>query len=155
MDSDIVNKPGNVGFNRDQTLKQLPEKLREYIEDKYEFADWYSSYAKNFRDASAHRIPAYIAPYSIEPKNADRYKEIQQLRFRIIAEVNYAEPLGPLFKQLESLDEEEHSFKAPVFLAFNDGDNQPVIFHPQIICDLKTINKLLKISFPKLGEGPA
>ena len=38
---------------------------------------WYNEYAKNYRDALAHRIPPYVPPAALNDEQARRYKLLE------------------------------------------------------------------------------
>lgn len=39
--------------------------------------DWIDHHLKGFRDSLAHRIPLYIPPFFVDPKNADEYNRLE------------------------------------------------------------------------------
>jgi hypothetical protein len=67
--------PRDVGLRKKNELirKSLPAELDEYLQT----LDNWLAYVENFRDALAHRIPAYIPPYIIDPKHEATYNRIE------------------------------------------------------------------------------
>lgn len=53
----------DIGLFNKKTQPYLPEKLRTYLNTE-QMKKWYSEYARNYRDALAHRIPLYVPPSS-------------------------------------------------------------------------------------------
>lgn len=55
-----------VGLFNKKTQPHLPEKVREYLNSE-NIKSWHRDYAKNYRDALAHRIPLYVPPSTGTP----------------------------------------------------------------------------------------
>jgi len=49
----------SVGLFSKHTMKHFPERTKQYLNSERMKA-WYGDYAKNYRDALAHRIPPYV-----------------------------------------------------------------------------------------------
>jgi hypothetical protein len=61
-------------FNR-QFQQLIDPDLKLFLSAK-NLDDWYKCYAKNYRDALAHRIPPYVPPAALNKEEMKRYKEI-------------------------------------------------------------------------------
>jgi hypothetical protein len=98
-------------------------------------ADWFELMG-DFRDALAHRISLYIAPYAITTSNKGAF---EQLQAQIEAAANRKDPAEYL-----RLSEEQQ--KLGLFLpwiqhSFTEGSAQ-IYFHGQIIADFRTVEDI-------------
>src|SRR5437879_2425964 len=123
-----------VGLFHKNTQAHLPAEVREYLNSE-NIKSWHKDYAKNYRDALAHRIPLYVPPYSVTPTDQQRYQELE----RQISEQRKNHD----FERMQALIEEQEAIGSicPAFLhSSSDSDaSSPINFHPQIIVDAKTV----------------
>jgi len=113
--------------------------LRLYLSEDT-IAKWYMEYAKNYRDALAHRIPPYVPPAALNDE--------QQLRFEYLdQEINRQYP-GGNFERITMLrDEQERLGRAnPLFVHSFSEKAIPLYLHPQLIADFMTIEELVNIA---------
>lgn len=54
------------------------------------FKKWFA-YLEDYRHALAHRIPLYVPPFAIDPKNKARIDELERLKMAAIRERNHTE----------------------------------------------------------------
>jgi hypothetical protein len=82
---------------------------------------------KDYRDALAHRIPLYVPPWRIDPKDVDTYRQMDVRKQELLDARNWDE--------LEQVtDEQERLGKAlPAFL--KDFSSPEIYFHPQLNAD--------------------
>ena len=123
-----------IGLWQTATRRHLPRSLGEYL-DKQVTADWHEKYAKSYRDALAHRIPPYIPPAEFTPEEGAAYNRLESEKVQCI--------LGQQWARLDQVWAEQAALGRPSFVflhAYNeDSPPRPVILHPQILSDGKTI----------------
>jgi hypothetical protein len=135
-----VIKGGRVGVGLfiENTQCHMPSELREYLS---KFKSWHDRYAKNFRDALAHRIPFYVPPSTMTPTDAQKYQELEN---QISEQLKNHD-----FDRAEMLMEEQEAIGSicVAFLhSYSDPDaSSPVYFHPQIIVDAKTVMEIISV----------
>lgn len=141
-EADVRGNDGNpiakreVGFgNENNRFRQsLPHEFQKYLETRKEWLD----HAKNFRDSLAHRIPLYIPPFSIDPKNVDAYEALEEQRKKALKDHNFDE-----YYQLEKEQEKLCHFKPVMSHSFSE--NSPIAyFHAQMIADYLTVEEFAK-----------
>ncbi len=135
-------KADHVGLFRKETKKELPDKVREYVNSEA-ISGWHKTYAKNFRDALAHRVPPYIPPFVINPRNADRYNELQ-------LQINTATARGEFGQVLELYEEQESIGQIALAYAHSLNEASPMILHPQVIADARTVIEIVHTIRPYL-----
>lgn len=141
LEKELENKTENgalgVGLFKKQTQVHLPSELQDYLRTKH-IMRWHKLYAKDYRDALMHRIPLYIPPYQVTDNDLQSYQELQgEIRKRIVAMD---------FDGATELEEERdamcnvsyvyvHSFSNP-------KSSPPILLHPQLIVDGRTIMEI-------------
>jgi len=140
---------GSVGLFNKERKRYLAQDVIAYLEQP-RILTWFEKYAKDYRDALAHRIPLYVPPSGMTP--ADRQK--------------HAELDAEIAKALESRDHE--GFRAlieaqqrigsvlPVFRhSFDAGEGSPAVaLHPQMIADARTLMEIVRKIGPPELTGP-
>lgn len=138
MENQIKGGRAGVGLFSKNTQRHLPESLVAYLNSD-NIKAWYSDYAKNYRDALAHRIPLYVPPFTLIRKNAGRYRELDSEIWERIRSHD--------FDLVERLTEEKEALGivcAAFTHSYSDTDaSRPVLLHAQIICDALTVEELL------------
>ena len=135
-----VNKvhPGQANLFDRRFQKLLHPTFVAYLSGQ--MTDWYEQYAKDYRDALAHRIPPYVPPSGLKKRQERRFadieKELQSLTYerdldKIAALRNEEESLGTAFAVFV------HSFSEKARL---------VRLHPQLLTDFLTIEEVLQKS---------
>ena len=131
-ESELTRK--NVGLFLKKTQAYLPRALRDAVQSP-EFRNWYSIYAKNFRDALAHRIPPYVPPFQITPEQRETYDELEH---RVTEHMSRGE-----FVRAGKLQDDQDrigSISAAVAHSYSDDDaSPPVLLHPQMLADGNTV----------------
>lgn len=131
-------------FNR-VTQEVLPEDIRGYLTSE-RMKIWHRTYAKNFRDALAHRIPPYIPPSMLTPERQQRSAELD-------AEIESEMRDGNFDRALELEEEQEGLGRiCPVFVhSYLDEDRSaPVLLHAQLIADSRTVMEIANKMQPHL-----
>jgi len=145
LEKGLTMKPSHVGLFKENMQKCLPVEVRAYLESG-DIKKWYKDYAKNYRDALAHRIPLYVPPSIHTPIHEQRYRELDE---KIKGEVKNRN-----FDRAQTLSEEQEALGSicPAFLhSFSDIDAcAPVNFHPQVIADARTVMEIISMVRPHL-----
>lgn len=123
-----------VGFRKTQTV------LRASVSPSFAlYLDSLESWAtagENYRDALAHRIPLYIPPFSVTIGNVDEHRRLEsasriaQFRAEHVLSADFDKQRGKL-----------EFFQAMMMHSFSEGA-RPMLFHAQMIADVKTIEQL-------------
>ena len=123
----------DIGLFSKKTQGHLPLALREYLTTS-PIATWFNDYAKNFRDALAHRIPLYVPPAGFTKDDEERWDRLE-------GEISVA-ILAQQFEQVERLEEEKANV-GMVYAAFlhslSDVGARPVQLHAQMLSDALTV----------------
>jgi hypothetical protein len=123
-----------VGLRKHNTRVRctLSAELRAYLDS---LEGWFD-YLVDYRDAFAHRIPLYIPPGSVLPKDHDKVRELED---RKTAALNALQPL-----EYERLDEEQSKLFVFQPLVGHSFTEMPALFafHPQLICDFLSVEEL-------------
>lgn len=149
LENGIALKPSRVGLFNRETQKYLPPEVRDYLRSKT-IKEWHGKYAKDYRDALAHRIPLYVPPWTCTPAQGDRYRELEAMISAEITKHNFA--------QVEKLTDEQDALRSicRTFLHSFSDDHAfpPVYFHPQVIADARTAMEIVHVVRPHLLKGP-
>ena len=147
-EAQIKGGRAGVGLFNKATHEYLPPAVLAYVSSDTIKA-WFNEYAKNYRDALAHRIPLYVPPFSV--RNADEAKW-KQLDSDISKRI-----FGQDFDAVERLKDEQEALQT-ICTAFthsySDSDaSRPVVLHAQLICDAMTVVELLAQVSEGLKQG--
>lgn len=128
-----------IGLFDERTQEHLSAKMRAYL-GAADLQNWYSDYSKNFRDALAHRIPPYVAPFAVTAEQQKRWKELDA---QIMPAIR-----AHRFEDAERLREERDSVGTIVAAfrhSFSDSDgSRAVMIHPQMLSDALTVMDLME-----------
>lgn len=106
--------------------------FRAYLDSR---GDWISE-MERFRHALAHRIPPYIPPYSVDPKNHAAYAAFEPQIADAIRRQD--------FERVEKLERAQRSltFFRP-WLTHSFQENTPLlVIHPQMLADFNTVDEM-------------
>jgi hypothetical protein len=127
-----------LGRNNDLLRSTLPAETLAKIE---EFDNWFE-YLEMYRHSLAHRIPLYIPPNFVDPKNATKYSALNEAWLTELDD-----------KESERLQKEMDQISHFKSIALFDLDEAPCIFfHPQVIADRKTIEVIASAVFDALEK---
>jgi hypothetical protein len=139
LENVVKGGPLGVGLFKETTQCHMPTELREYLNTD-PIKSWHERYAKNFRDALAHRIPLYVPPSTMTPKDVQRYQEL---------EIQISEQMKDHdFERTATLMEEQKAIGriCVAFLhSYSDPTSGPIYFHPQIIADANTVMQIVSM----------
>lgn len=141
----------DVGLFQKETKKHFPIELQTYLDS---IGDWHQAYAKNYRDALAHRIPPYVPPATWTPEHERKFKDLHEQAEQAMREGNFELAL--------ELHARKHDIGIihPAFLhSFLDKKAcGPMLLHPQVIVDTRTILEIIHtvrqhLALPKSQES--
>jgi hypothetical protein len=124
----------------DKKFKRLLNpRLKEYVA-KPKLREWYRDYAKNYRDALAHRIPPYVPPAALNKEEQRQFADIDRELQKLFNEGNIS--------QIEALQEKQASLgrSNPLFVHSFSEKVAPMYLHPQVLADFSTIEELLNMA---------
>ena len=149
LEMKIEGGRNGIGLFHKNTKPHLPDQVCDYLYSE-PIKSWQKDYAKNYRDALAHRIPPYIPPSIQGPTQQERYKELDHQITEAVKHGN--------FDHAQTLTEEQDTIGAicPAFLhSFLDTTAcSPVLMHPQIIVDAKTVMEIISKVRPHFAFSP-
>ena len=149
LENSIRSKNGNnpsprsVGLRTKLLMENYPEALVEYING---IKPWLE-YIKGYRDALCHRIPLYVPPYFVDPKNAEKYHELENESFAELKNENLDR-----YHKLES-EKKELMFFRPIMTHSLVEEPRFVVFHSQVIADFNTIHEIATKFLEQLESG--
>ncbi len=126
-----------VNFFKGKFRNRLNKSLKEYL-NQSAIESWYKRYAKNYRDALAHRIPPYVPPSALDDKEQQKYQAIGEKISKLYATYS--------FDQIDVLQSEQEKIGRanPFFIhSFTEG-SKPLYLHAQLLADFSTIEELVK-----------
>ena len=127
-----------VNLFRKKFQKKLNPQLCAYLSNE-NTKQWYREYAKNYRDALAHRIPPYVPPAVLNDEERRKFERLDQEIYRLHREGK--------FERVSELQHEQGNLgrSNPLFVHSFIEEAKPVYLHPQLIADFATVEELLKI----------
>ncbi|MBW2655591.1 MAG: hypothetical protein JRC91_11855 [Deltaproteobacteria bacterium] len=126
----------NVGLYKTKTQKHLTEEFCRYLNSD-RMKKWYNEYLRNYRDTLSHRIPLYVLPKALTPKQVSQVKQIENKIADCYKLRNW--------DMVEKLREESDRIGDVCFLVSHaSSENFPIILHAQLIADFNTIEEIVK-----------
>ena len=138
LEENIRGGRRGVGLFSKCVMDHFPDRIKEYLHSE-RMQKWYGDYAKNYRDALVHRIPPYVPPYTVDPKDAQRYREYD-------SKISERMSIGD-FDSIEKLRKDRDSIGSVsgAFLhSYHDHDAaKPVMLHTQMLADSNTVIEII------------
>jgi hypothetical protein len=133
--------PGRIGLgpHNIDVRASLPGLKKRQLD---RFDAWFK-HLHYFRNALAQRIPLYIPPYIISPRNSDLYAELDRKQWQ----ADSAESFEAIKAEMERL-----VCFHPIMTHSLYVDRPPVIFHPQLLGDFRTVEKIGRIVLGAMRE---
>ena len=136
-EKDLRNSKGNfldpkfVGLGSKNKLvrSSLPSSVRSYLEK----CEKWLKYLEDYRHSLAHRIPLYIPPYRLSPKNEVLYRNLDTQRIIAMSQKQW-QIADEIMDQMDGIG----VFEPYIMHSFGERA-KPIVFHSQLICDLATI----------------
>jgi hypothetical protein len=132
-----------VGLFKEETQEHMPHEILAYVKSE-PICSWHVRYAKNYRDALAHRIPPYVPPAVYLPVHQQEFEQLQQQRNRALMEDNTELALNLQAKL------HEIGIIHPAFMHSFSGPMREIVLYPQIIADKRTVLKIISVVRPHL-----
>jgi hypothetical protein len=128
----IPNRHIGLGPDNLSVRASLSQELQAYLKT---LDPWFARLA-DLRHALAHRIPLYIPPYVITPKDEGAYREFDSKMIEAAGKGDVRE-----YDRLSTEQMRLGRFRPWVQHSFEEGAT-PVVFHPQMLADFATIHEL-------------
>jgi hypothetical protein len=132
-----------VGMFLSKTQQCLPASLKEYVTSEPRVS-WHRRYMKDYRDALAHRIPLYVPPSRIDPKDIERYKELEDRKQELFESHDWGE--------LEKVTDEQESLGKALPAFLKDFTSPEVYFHPQLNADGALVIEFARLYYDSWHE---
>ncbi len=129
-------RPLQIGIFKSETQRFLPDRMMECL-DKYSIAAWHSEYAKEYRDALAHRISPYVASAMLSQDEQDLHRELGQERVRLIE-------VGDLEGEEEVRNRQMQLGSPAPYFVHDINPDEPgrmVALHGQLLSDVLTVTE--------------
>jgi hypothetical protein len=107
----------------------LSREFRQYLLSR---EDWFV-YLEDYRHALAHRIPLYVAPYTLSPVKLDEHNELERRKSEAHSQRDY-----DLWLTLDAEQEELGTFTPFMMHSFLEAAT-PLAFHFQVLADWNTV----------------
>ena len=126
--------PTRISFFKEETRQYLPQPILDVL-GEHDIGTWHSEYAKEYRDALAHRIAPYVPPASLTEEEVARHHELQEVRDRAIAEFDLNADEAARNEQLQL------GTASPFFVHDINPDEEGgmVGLHGQLLSDILTV----------------
>lgn len=123
-----------VGLRRNNSAVRgsLPDSLREKIEG---FDEWFDI-VDEYRHALAHRIPLYIPPYNVDPRNEAAYAKLNTQKEIALFQGNSTD-----YERLQAEQKALEFFRPWMTHSFGEKA-RPLVFHPQLLANFNTVEEL-------------
>jgi PhoPQ-activated pathogenicity-related protein len=127
-----------VSLFNEKFRRRLNKPLKEYL-NQSGVDSWYREYAKNYRDALAHRVPPYVPPSALNDDEQQRYQAIEKEISTLYSTYD--------FDRIEALrNEQERLGRANPFFIHSFAERvRPLYLHAQVLVDFLTIQELVEV----------
>ncbi len=130
-------------------LRSKNKVVRNALSDDFrtaleEFETWFT-YVDSYRHSLAHRIPLYIPPHCVDPKNAAAYQDLERQHQEALRKRDVK-----LHDKLRAEQANLTFFRPWMQHSFSE-DAQPVVFHAQVIADFLSIEELAWLTLKEIG----
>lgn len=121
-------------------LRKHHKKVRDSLSPEFRTylntLDGWFDYLVDYRDAFAHRIPMYIPPGGVRPKDHDKARELEERKTAALNALN-----GYEYERLDTEQAKLFVFQPLICHSYTEMP-APFAFHPQLLCDFLTIEEL-------------
>lgn len=139
----------DISLFKKQVVQYLPARLKSYVALE-STRTWFNSYAKPYRDSTAHRIAPYIPTKAFTPTEAAEWRVLHAESHDLLMCI----PASVPGKSKQILDEHERlrakmlhmGDNSPYFaISLTGADALPLVqLHPQLLTDWMSVHELLK-----------
>jgi hypothetical protein len=127
-----------IGLFNKRFIDKVGGEIHEHFINP-ELMKWYREYAVNFRDALAHRIPAYVPPAGLSDEEALKYNGIV-MRLNQIQKIGWTPEISHLLDEIERL-----GVAYPSYVHSSSEKAKVVSLHPQILSDFLTVEEMIMV----------
>jgi hypothetical protein len=120
-----------LGKKNKEVRATFSVEFNAYLNERQKWVD----HLKDFRDSLAHRVPLYIPPYMVDPKNADEYARLEKESWEALRrrDIHTHERLQDAQRKL--------CFFRPWMTHSFSEESPKAIFHSQVVIDYLTIDE--------------
>lgn len=131
-----------VGLRKQRIRESFSAAFQAYLQT----LDAWFGHLEDFRHALAHRIPLYIPPHMIDPKDEEAYRKLE-------GGMNAALLRGDLEERerLSAAQKKLAFFRPWMTHSFTEGAKH-VVFHSQLLADFNTIDELGRKMLDELAK---
>jgi hypothetical protein len=131
-----------LGKSYKQVRRSFSKQFLEYLESRQEWFD----HIKIFRDSLAHRIPLYIPPYVVSPKNLEEYNRLEPASGEALKLADFKE-----YDRLQSEQQKLGVFRP--WMTHSQREQAPsVVFHTRLLVDYVTVDEFGRTMLEELGR---
>jgi hypothetical protein len=131
-----------VGLRKQRIRESFAAEFLAYLET----LDAWFGHLENFRHALAHRIPLYIPPYMIDPKDEKAYRDLEAAMNAAMGRYDFEE-----YERLSAAQKKLAFFRPWMTHSFSEKSKN-VVFHAQLLADFNTIDELGRKMLEELGR---
>jgi hypothetical protein len=121
----------------------LSNEFQNYLTEN----DAWFGHLENYRHALAHRIPLYIPPRQLDDQDAAEYRRLEQAIADAIGDIRR-------YEELRGQQNRLGRFNPVIMHSYGERAN-PVLVHPQMICDFSTVIEIGEYMLRELNALPA
>jgi hypothetical protein len=110
--------------------------------------DGWFEYLESYRHALAHRIPLYVAPYTLHSSKLDEHNQLERHKHKAHQQRDF-----DLWLLLDAEQEALGTFTPWMMHSFSENA-APVPFHYQILADWNTVVEMADEFLQELGRSP-
>lgn len=104
---------------------------------------WFKN-LEGFRHGLAHRVPLYIPPFMVDPKNAAHFQELGEQKMAAL--------FAGKLEEYQHLDAEQDKLKFFKPMMRHSVDSITILFHAQLLADFNTVDELAKKALEELDR---
>tara|TARA_B100001989_G_C24496915_1_gene442688 strand:- start:276 stop:1052 length:777 start_codon:yes stop_codon:yes gene_type:complete len=139
-ENDVRDKEG-LALDKSKISLFASKEIKQSCSIKFQkelqkYGNWNKN-LKDYRDTLMHRIPLYIPGYGVDPKNIDKYNEIEhRAQIALYKDCDLDE-----YKRL-MLEQDQYKYFSPIMLHSWNETEKKIWFLPQLIADFRTVLEL-------------
>lgn len=133
---DVRKANGNELSRREIGLvakcKSVRASLPNILKEQIVALDPWFSHLEDFRHATAHRVPLYIPPFMLDPKDEEEYRKLDRDAGEVLKRREFEE-----YHRLTAERDALRHFRPMIATSMNEIAN--ALFHPQLMADFATV----------------
>ena len=112
------------------------QSFHQEFQDYLQTLDRWFNGMESFRHALAHRIPLYMPPFTVDPKNIDEYHRLDALKAKAVRKLDFVE------NDRLSIEQMKLAKFSPLYSHSFEERSPQVAFHAQLLADFATVHEL-------------